>query len=81
MAQAGYPELEEHKKVHRAFAGKVLALRDHFLERPGSIPAEDVLNLMRDWFLNHILQDDIRYQPCVQRAQIRPSNSGTLEYA
>jgi hemerythrin len=73
MTQAGYPETEAHKAIHCAFSQKVLAIRDSYAVHPGCIPAHDILELMQDWFMNHILQEDMRYKPYIQNLQVSRS--------
>ena len=65
MRQAGYPGLEQHAEVHRAFSQKVLSARDSFFKDQKSVTPDHVLEMMQGWFLNHILGEDKKYSPYV----------------
>ena len=69
MLQANYPELEEHKAVHDAFVRQLLSVKKSFDEDPTSVTAENILNIMQDWLVSHIVGSDKRYMPYVQKLQ------------
>jgi len=53
MLEAGYPELEAHKKIHRAMVAKI----DEFVkdyETRGHEALEGVSLFLKDWLVNHI---------------------------
>lgn len=67
MHQAGYPELVQHKAVHDAFTRKVLSVAESFDNKQASISADDILKIIEDWLVGHILDEDKRYMPYVQK--------------
>lgn len=58
MAQAGYPDMEAHIASHQSFATKILSLKTVYESNPDNFNADDLLQLMQDWFLMHILDID-----------------------
>jgi hemerythrin-like metal-binding protein len=67
MAQAAYPDLDGHKIIHQAFVSWITDLRDECLIY-GTRPLGDkVLNYLRDWLKYHILGEDQRYRPFIER--------------
>jgi len=57
MQFSGFPELEKHRQLHRNFATQILQLENP--PNAGSTTtAKAVLAMLRDWFLNHILEED-----------------------
>ena len=59
LDQHGYPASREHKQVHVAFMEKVNGVVRDF-ERQNASPSQ-VMNLLSDWLLNHILKTDKKY--------------------
>ena len=60
LERAGYSELTEHKRVHRAMIAQV----ENFRNQVGSGAATTPLKLMaflKDWLSKHILETDMRY--------------------
>lgn len=69
MLKANYPDFDEHKKVHDAFAQELLSLSSSFTEDPNSITADAILEIMQHWLVSHIMGSDKRYMPYVQKLQ------------
>lgn len=69
MLQANYPEFDSHKAVHDAFAQQAQSIKDSFDKDPTSVAADNILKLMQDWLVNHIIGSDKRYMPYVQKLQ------------
>lgn len=67
MREAGYPELDSHKAQHDAFSQKVHAARDAFLKDQEAVAADEILQTMQDWFLNHIKSEDQKYAPYLRQ--------------
>lgn len=55
-----YPDETAHKNAHEALTTKALALRDKFKSGDNLISI-DVLNFLKDWLTNHILDMDKKY--------------------
>lgn len=57
MAEAGFPDLEEHKLGHQRFIQELRGLQDKF--ENGSITvAAQLSTVLRDWLSLHIRRDD-----------------------
>ncbi len=60
MMQVNYPEIDEHKKVHRELVDQIVAIA-------GKIRVElllnpiDVLAFLRAWLNDHLLEEDTRF--------------------
>lgn len=67
MLRAGYPEYYHHKAVHDAFTRRVLAIEEVFDKDQTAITADEILNIIQDWLVNHILGEDMLYMPYVQQ--------------
>lgn len=59
---AGYEGLEAHKARHRELEQKVMDIRTRFDEDPNSVHAEEVLDFLRDWLVDHIEKRDLDYR-------------------
>lgn len=60
MSQHKYPELESHKKLHRELEIKATELYGKV--RGGQrVSAVSVGTFLKDWLLNHIMQQDKKY--------------------
>ena len=60
MEGIGYPDLPRHRQEHEYFVGQLATLHqrhDRGDERVGS----SALEFMRDWFMNHILAEDLKW--------------------
>lgn len=68
LREAAYPDFDQHKAIHDGFTRTVLAIRESFLTSKEPIAADEVLQTMQDWFLNHILVEDKKYIPCLKSA-------------
>lgn len=67
MQRADYPQLAAHKELHRKFVGEVQALQQQGARAGGTVK---VLNLMRDWLVNHIQKADKAYSAHMNAAGI-----------
>jgi hemerythrin len=62
MQQAGYPELEEHRRIHEKMTAKVLALQQEFQQGKVGLTLE-VMKFLENWVEKHILGTDKKYGP------------------
>ena len=60
MEKIGYPELENHVKLHRSLAGMIKEVRDEF-ERNDHRAFTRSLSLIMSWLLTHIKKSDRKY--------------------
>lgn len=63
MEEAGYPYIKAHKRVHQLFVKRV----DDYLQRfkMGEDIADELLNTLKAWLINHIRNDDNDYAEIV----------------
>jgi hemerythrin len=60
LEQTGFDGLAYQKKQHRFFCDQLVQLREQHFNGNATVP-QSVLNFMRDWILNHILEEDKKY--------------------
>ena len=60
LSQQGYPDIEKHCSMHKAYKERVLELT----KSEPSIPHYQHLTVvLREWFQNHVLNEDMLYKP------------------
>ena len=64
MEEAGYPFINAHKKVHQLFTKRVGDYMQRF--KMGEDIADDLLNTLKAWLINHIRNDDNDYANIVR---------------
>ena len=70
LRNANYPHLEAHEEQHRKFVADIEALDKQ--TREGRVANSiQVLNLLRDWLINHILKTDKAYSDFLNAAGVR----------
>jgi len=63
----GYPEVEDHKAVHRDLLGQAMDFIERF--QSGQIGmSHDLFFFLKDWLVNHIKGVDTRYVPFMKEA-------------
>lgn len=65
MQAAGYPGLEDHRRVHQDFVKWVDNLREEFTYHRRAQLGAQILGFLRDWLRQHILGDDRLYCPYI----------------
>ncbi len=60
MKKFGFPDFDEHKKVHDAFTDKVITFQEKYLVGEILLSIE-IINFLRDWLLTHIAGTDRKY--------------------
>jgi len=70
LRNANYPQLAAHEEQHRKFVADIEALDKQ--TREGRVANSiQVLNLLRDWLINHILKTDKAYSDFLNAAGVR----------
>jgi hemerythrin len=64
MEESGYAFVNAHKKVHQLFVRRVADYQQRF--KIGEDIAEELLNSLRAWLINHIKNDDQDYSADVR---------------
>ncbi len=59
MEESGYPYINAHKKVHQLFVKRVADYQQRF--NMNEDIAEELINTLRAWLINHIKNDDQDY--------------------
>jgi hemerythrin len=62
MQRLDYPGLAEHKALHDRLRRRTADLEAH----PDAITGRDVLQFMKEWWLEHIQGEDKKYAPYVK---------------
>jgi len=70
MQKANYPQLGAHQEMHRKFVADVEALAKE-TSGGGNTNSIRVLNLLRDWLVNHIQKVDKQYSAALNAAGIQ----------
>lgn len=65
MEEAGYENLNFHQQTHEAFTNRIRDLHRRFCE--GEAVNEEIGELLKNWLLNHIKEDDRSYAPLVKK--------------
>jgi hemerythrin len=64
MSECGYPDLENHKKVHEQFRGKIEELCSERKGRAGETFTH-IIEYLYKWMTDHIISMDKQYGPIV----------------
>lgn len=59
MKAMNYPDLTAQIKQHQYFTAEVNEMKKQ--SQLGVLPSRSVLAFLRDWFINHIMQEDRKY--------------------
>lgn len=62
MQQLSYPEIQEHKKLHKLYIRKTLNLRRLVSDAQENMTKES-LSTLGDWLIEHICTEDHRFAP------------------
>lgn len=62
MLQNEYPRFATHKELHAEFLNNIDALKEKYSDLGDSQElAEDVLDMVQNWLINHIADEDTHY--------------------
>lgn len=61
MEENGYPGFEQQKAQHKAFKTKLVRLCSAIRQHEQEVP-DILLNYLHEWWLHHILQEDMEYR-------------------
>jgi len=62
---AAHPDIEKHKEIHAAFVEQVQSFMDQF--RAGTLESPVVVEYLKEWLIDHIVETDIRYFRALDR--------------
>jgi len=60
LEKVDYPHLEEHKEIHANLLAQVVEFQEQ-IEEEGKDLRTDLYKFLRDWLINHILDEDMKY--------------------
>ena len=66
MESVGFLDLIEHRKIHQGFVNWLTEVRKEFLIYRYNQLGQRILNFLRDWIRNHILDEDQRFRPYLE---------------
>jgi hemerythrin len=68
MEKIGFPGLDEHKRLHQEFQNKIVSFRQ---KQPfeAAISNRQILEFIKIWLLEHVLNADIQYRRYRERRQ------------
>ena len=67
MEKCGYPDLARHKAAHAEFALQVTGYIEQ--AHDGTLHAMALMKVLQEWLVNHIMQVDKKYGPCMAAAK------------
>lgn len=65
MLKMNFPGLDAQVKQHAYFINEIKEMFKQYDN--GSLPGQSVISFLRDWFINHILQEDYKYGQLVAK--------------
>jgi hemerythrin-like metal-binding protein len=68
--ETAFAQVEAHQALHQAMLQRMLDLRSRFT----SLPAQEILEFLRDWWLTHIQSEDRKYVTYLDRVRVWDSN-------
>lgn len=60
LAEHGYPGLEQHRQVHQSYFSRMDELLEA-MNRDRQTATQQVYVFLRQWWINHIVEEDKRY--------------------
>jgi hemerythrin len=60
LANVGYPQLDQHRQLHRVMTGRVAEFSARFRRGDAALSVH-MLTFLRDWLSDHILREDRSY--------------------
>lgn len=69
MKSSGYPDLENHRRVHERIAENMQAYQTAYLDAPGAFDMDGFYDFVSGWLLHHVLGEDMKLKPYVAKAR------------
>jgi hemerythrin-like metal-binding protein len=66
----GYPDADQHKKVHEKLIAKVIDFKTKVDKGDGTISME-LMDFLKDWLVSHIKGTDKKYVPFLKQHGVR----------
>jgi hemerythrin len=74
LDRSNYPHTEQHKKEHEEFVDKIIKFRKEH-EKGKLAFTIKMINFMNNWWINHVLNSDKKYEPYIAGINIRNESS------
>jgi len=71
LTQVEYPDLKTHALIHAKMKARTTALSAKQNERFSGIVAQEALEMLKDWWLNHIRILDAQYVPYLNASDMQ----------
>lgn len=69
MSEFGYEDYEDHLSKHHDLTERVIKLNQDSLKEMERLPS-DLLSLLKGWWINHILKEDMKYKSFFQNLTV-----------
>ena len=66
MKSIHFSELEAHQQAHCDFNKRLMNEHKKYLNDRSSYPAHDLSSFLKEWLVNHILQQDKKFAPLIR---------------
>ncbi|MGE5385072.1 MAG: bacteriohemerythrin, partial [Betaproteobacteria bacterium] len=76
MAEAGYADVERHRRVHAGFCRRIEEIRWEYFQGIRDQARDEIFRFLTTWLNRHILDEDMRYKPCFSRDIAAAGNTG-----
>lgn len=76
MHEAGFPLLKDHMKIHREMINRI----GSYLVKMRSgqkVSVFQLIGFLRDWLMNHILIEDMKYKTYLEKLQEKKETTST----
>lgn len=70
LGSVNYPMIETQKKQHAYYVSEILSLKKSF--SADAQTSQNLLLFLRDWFLHHIMTEDLKYVEFVEKIDAEP---------
>ncbi len=69
LEKSNFPGLEAHRKKHAELARQVTGFQQRLLNEDAFLMSTEFYRFLRDWLLEHIIQEDMKYSRFLANAE------------
>jgi len=70
LADNGYPDLIDHSEKHTEYGERIAQFYLKSVEKNKNLP-EELLSYLGEWWIGHILHEDMKYKPFFEEKGVR----------